>query len=67
MALKDIYQKTEDVVEGEYRLRMAQAKAAYDELESISAKVKMWIRLNKVRLMIDAGLLVLGVIIGVAL
>lgn len=64
MSIKDIYAKTEDAVEGEYLLRMQQAKDAYDELESISAKVKMWIRLNKVRLAIDAGCFVVGIIVG---
>lgn len=59
-----IVKDTREVVEGELKLREAQVKAAYDELESISAKVKVWVKLNKTRLMIDAGVLVVGIILG---
>jgi hypothetical protein len=64
MSIKDIYVDTKDVVESEIKLREAQVKSAYDELESISAKVKVWIKLNKVRLAIDAGIFLAGIIIG---
>lgn len=64
MGIKDIYTDTKTVVEAEIKLREAQAKAAYNELESISAKVKVWIKLNKVRLIIDAGILLAGIIVG---
>jgi hypothetical protein len=59
--------KTKDAVEGEIRYRVSQVKDAYDELESISAKVKMWIKLNKVRLMIDAGCVLVFFLVGLAI
>ena len=67
MGIKDIYADTKDVVEFEIKLREAQVKSAYDELEGISAKVKVWIKVNKVRLFIDAGILLAGIIIGAIL
>ncbi len=67
MGIKDIYVETKDVVESEIKLREAQVKSAYDELEGISAKVKVWIKVNKVRLFIDAGILLAGIIIGAIL
>ena len=67
MSIKDIYTDTAEVVEGEIKLREAQVKAAYDELESLSAKVKLWIKVNRVRLFIDAGVALVAFLIGVAL
>jgi len=56
--------ETKEAVEGEIRYRVSQAKDAYDELEGISAKVKMWIKMNRVRLSIDAGIAVVAFIVG---
>lgn len=39
----------------------------YDKAEGISAKIKIWVRLNKVRMAIDAGCFLLGLLIGFAL
>lgn len=63
-AYKDIYQDTQDVVMHEVLLKRQEVKDAYDELESISAKVKMWIKINKVHLIVDAGILLAGIILG---
>ena len=38
----------------------------YDKAEGISAKVKLWIKMNKVRLIVDAGLAILFFIAGLA-
>lgn len=64
MGIKDIYQDTQDVVMHEVLLKRQEVKDAYDELESISAKVKMWIKINKVHLIVDAGILLAGIILG---
>lgn len=67
MTIKDLANNSKDAVEGEIRYRVSQAKDAYDELESISAKVKMWVKLNKTRILVDAGIALVAFLVGVGL
>lgn len=56
--------KTKQIVEGEIRLLNEKVKDAYDDLESLSAKVKLWVSLNRVKVAVLAGSHVAAFIIG---